>query len=165
MRLIRLAKLFLLLILTCGPACALELGAPAPDFTLPGLDGQSFKLSDLRGQIVLLKLATTWCPACAQQSQELMRAEGVLQKHGVTVVEVFLQDSADMVKGYLQQHRSAGESRVLLDDDRVRRAYNVYLIPRTLVIDREFRVRRDGNLLTEQELSKLLAKIDSERSS
>ena len=35
-------------------------GYPAPDFALPDLEGNELRLSDLRGQVVLLNFWTTW---------------------------------------------------------------------------------------------------------
>lgn len=35
-------------------AQAVEVGEPAPDFTLPGSDGQSYTLSELRGRHVVI---------------------------------------------------------------------------------------------------------------
>ncbi len=44
----------------CGalgsPAAALQVGDPAPDFTLTDTNGQSWTLSALRGKVVLLAL-------------------------------------------------------------------------------------------------------------
>jgi peroxiredoxin len=34
------------------------------DFTLPDLQGQAVRLSELRGQVVLLNFWATWCPPC-----------------------------------------------------------------------------------------------------
>ena len=47
----------LALICTVFSACAqadLEVGQPAPDFNLPGSDGNTHRLSDLRGQHVVI---------------------------------------------------------------------------------------------------------------
>ncbi len=45
-----------------APAAIVEVGKPAPDFTLPGLDGQPVKLSDLRGKTVVLEWYNPDCP-------------------------------------------------------------------------------------------------------
>lgn len=37
---------------------------PAPDFSLPGLNGETVHLSDLKRQVVLVNLWVTWCPPC-----------------------------------------------------------------------------------------------------
>ena len=40
--------------LLSAAAWAVEVGDAAPDFTLPGSDGQTYTLSDLRGQHVVI---------------------------------------------------------------------------------------------------------------
>ena len=40
----------------------LEKGDPVPDFTMTGQDGKPFKLSDLRGHVVVLTFIYTRCP-------------------------------------------------------------------------------------------------------
>jgi peroxiredoxin len=140
-------------------AAAIELGATAPDFKLPTLDGKQVSLSDYKGQVIVLKLATTWCPTCKQQSQEIQSANNFLRNNNVAVVEVFLQDSEKMVREYLKGERYDMPFAALLDDGRALKAYNVYLIPRVLIIDQDFKVRRDGSLLSDRELIVEIEKI------
>ncbi|HLH54756.1 MAG TPA: redoxin domain-containing protein [Verrucomicrobiae bacterium] len=45
---------------------------PEADFQLRSLDGKLVKLSELRGQVVLLNFWTTWCPACVGEMPELV---------------------------------------------------------------------------------------------
>jgi peroxiredoxin len=149
-----LAPLLILLLVSlfAVDATALETGAVAPDFELPTLEGKRVRLSDYKGQIIVLKLATTWCPTCKQQSQEIRDIDGALRDRNVAYVEVFLQDSEKMVREYLQGEKLTMPHVALMDDGTALKAYNVYLIPRLLVIDQDFKVRRDGSLVPSREL-------------
>lgn len=153
---------FLFVLLLFGAAAAIETGAPAPDFELKTLEGQKVRLSDYKGRIILLKLATTWCPTCRQQSEEIKEAGKLLAEKNVVVVEVFLQDSEKMVREYLEGETHQMPFVALMDDGSALKAYNVYLIPRVLLIDGNFTVRRDGSLLSSKDLIKQLEKIVGE---
>ena len=45
-------------------ALKLQPGQPAPEFTLPDLDGQPISLSQFKGQVVLLDFWASWCQPC-----------------------------------------------------------------------------------------------------
>jgi peroxiredoxin len=145
-------NLLVLLLISTGTALAIEVGSTPPDFKLPTIEGKDVKLSDYQGRIILLKLATTWCPTCKQQSQEIAEAGKILAENEVVVIEVFLQDSEEMIREALAGQTFAMDHVALLDDGDARRAYAVYMIPRLLIIDRDFKVRRDGSLMTARDL-------------
>jgi peroxiredoxin len=153
---------FLIVLFFFSPVVAIEAGAPAPDFELKTLEGKKVRLSDYKGQIILLKLATTWCPTCRQQTEEIKEAGKFLAAKNVIVVDVFLQDSEKMVREYLEGEDLQVPFVALLDDGSAHKAYNVYLIPRVLLIDGNFNVRRDGSLLPARELIKQVQKITGE---
>ncbi|MBX3730888.1 MAG: TlpA family protein disulfide reductase [Candidatus Sumerlaeia bacterium] len=46
-------------------------GQPAPDFTVPLLDGGEIALADLRGKAVLLDFWASWCPLCIEGMPEI----------------------------------------------------------------------------------------------
>jgi len=125
-------------------AGAVEVGKPAPGFTLATREGQSVSLADFKGKVVLLKLATTWCPTCAQLDRELAAIGDFLRERDVVLIEVFIQDSEEMVARYLEGKSYPMAHKVLLDDRQVYKAYGIYLIPRFLVLDREQKVRFDN---------------------
>ncbi len=153
--------LILILLFSAGSAAALEYNTTPPDFTLPTPDGQKVSLSDFKGHIIILKLATTWCPTCRQEAQEIFQtAAPELKKAGAVVVEVFLQDTDQMVRETLKKRTHTVTSVALLDDGRVRRAYDVFLIPRVIIIDRNFKVYRDfSGLVPAPKLIKAVKKL------
>jgi peroxiredoxin len=158
MRLLLLVALLLLLPVLAG---AVEVGKPAPGFTLKTLDGQSASLADFKGKVVLLKLATTWCPSCGQLSKELAALGAFLKEKDVVLLEVFLQDTPEMIARYLEGKSFPMTHRVMIDDDmQVYRDYSIYLIPRLLVVDRTQKVRYDNGasatILPAAEIRKLI---------
>ena len=56
-----------------------EVGDMAPDFEMEFTDGQKTKLSELRGQIVILQFTASWCSVCCLEMPHLEK--DVLQKY------------------------------------------------------------------------------------
>lgn len=139
------ALVFILLWLAPCAAVAVEIGAKAPDFELYDVAGLEVRLSDFAGRLVLLKLTTTWCPTCKELSSEIETAGTWLKDQDVVVLEVFVQDSQEAVKEYLGGYSFPMTYHALLDDGQAYKAYNVYLIPRLLLVDTEQIVRFDSS--------------------
>lgn len=47
-----------------GDSTAMNNGKPAPDFSLQGIDGKTYQLSDFKGKKVYLKFWASWCSIC-----------------------------------------------------------------------------------------------------
>ncbi len=47
------------------------IGQAAPSFTLNGLDGKSYSLSDYKGNYVVIHFAATWCTFCNAEAPNL----------------------------------------------------------------------------------------------
>jgi peroxiredoxin len=81
----KILALFAGLALT-GSAFAVEIGKPAPDFTGTDINGQTVKLSDYKGKIVVLESYNSDCPFChnhyatgaMQELQRDLAAKGVV---------------------------------------------------------------------------------------
>lgn len=145
-------------------AAAFEPGDQAPDFTLTDLEGQKVTLSDYQGRIVLLKLATTWCPTCKQLSGAIEDLGPYLKEKDVVFLDVFVQDSEKMIRKYLDKHDYAVEHHALLDDGQAYNAYTVYLIPRLLILDQDLRVAFDsaGESLGKRQIKEKVAKLSQQ---
>ncbi len=109
---------------------------PAPDFTLPALSGETLRLSDFRGKVVLLNFWATWCVPCRQ---EMPTIEALYQRYkdrGLEVVAVNLdkRSTAD-VEAFVKEVQVT--FRVVLDPEwTIMQAYRVRGLPTTFLIDR-----------------------------
>lgn len=155
-----LSLVLLALLLVASPALAmLQYGEKAPDFALKDVNGKTVRLSDFAGKIIVLKLSTTWCPTCNQQLEEISSIKPFLDKNGIVVIDVYLQDTEEMVRNHQPKLPRPANYYALLDDGRVRDEYAVYLIPRLLIIDGHQRVRRDGSLMTGHDMTQALREV------
>ena len=119
-------------------------GRPAPDFVLPQLDGPQVRLSELRGQVVVLNFWASWCLPCREETPTL---EAFFRQYGdrVAFYAINVAEPVDKVREFI---REFGVSYpVLLDrDKRVFRQYRVTGYPETYWIDADgiLRVRWQG---------------------
>lgn len=113
-----------------------QVGFPAPDFSLAGVDGQMVRLSDLRGQPVVLNFWATWCPPCQAEMPALQALADDYTDPGVTVLGINQAETAPQVQAYVQG--KGIDFPVVLDSDAaVSQAYRVRSLPTTFFIDRD----------------------------
>ena len=118
-----------------------EVGSPAPDFVLRGLDGTEYRLSDLRGKVVFVNLWATWCPPCRQELPTMVRFYQEYKGRGVEILAV----SEDRDEGAVRRAilRYGIPFPVLMDENK--KVYNLYRatgVPETHIIDRKGILRR-----------------------
>jgi peroxiredoxin len=82
--------------MTPGMAREPRVGEPAPDFQLVLVDGTHIRLSDLRGQVVVLNFWATWCVPCRAELPMLDGYYRVAQRHGLRVFAATTEDSVPL---------------------------------------------------------------------
>ena len=115
-------------------------GAEAPDFVLKSVSGSNLRLSEYRGQVVMLSFWATWCGDCRAQLAELATMRSRYADAGVELLAVSLDQNAKQAgdlaaKQHLQYpvlHDAGGE---------VGRLYEVSKLPVMVLIDRSGTVR------------------------
>lgn len=76
------------------PVC--DFGAPAPDFSLPGVDGKTWTLQDCRGEKGLLVMfICNHCPYVKSVRERIVRDTRELLGHGVNSVAIMSNDPSD----------------------------------------------------------------------
>jgi len=114
--------------------------APAPDFTLPTLDGKSVTLSDLRGKAVLLNFWATWCEPCKLETPWLVELQSQYGPQGLQVIGVEAGD--DSKEDISKFAKDMGMNYpILLGKDSVGDAYGgVPALPESFFIGRDGKI-------------------------
>ena len=134
------------LALVCAAATAwagAKVGDRAGDFSLPTLDGSKVKLSDLRGNIVVVDFWASWCVPCKKELPALdaLAKKYAAEKKPVVILAVNVDKERANAEKLLASVK-VSSLRVLLDPDgRVASAYDVPTMPSSFVIDAKGLVR------------------------
>ena len=116
------------------------IGKLAPDFTLADLDGNTVRLSDLRGKVVFLNFWTTWFPACRVEMPDIEEVYQKYRDQDVVVLGIDFQESTDTVRAFVE---AGGYSWVFLMDTtgEVTVRYGIRPIPTSFFIDKKGIIR------------------------
>lgn len=112
----------------------------APDFTLPTTDGKSFKLSSLKGKVVIIDFWATWCPPCRKGIPDLIELKKKYGKKGFEVVGVSVdtQTRPDVVP-FMKEYGI--NYPIVYGNQSVTQQYGgIESIPTTFVVDKKGKV-------------------------
>lgn len=116
---------------------------PAPEVELSTLEGQPFRLTDLRGRVVLLNFWATWCTPCRAEIPEFNAMQRELKAQGLEVVGVSTSpgDTVAVIKDFQKDLKQ--EYTVLRGAEEIGAKFgNGPGLPVTYLIDREGRIRQ-----------------------
>lgn len=143
-RLALLAGVFLAM--ATATSNALEVGEQAPDFTLPGSDGNTYSLSDYRGKqaVVLAWFPKAYTYGCTIECKSLAENGHLIREYDV----VYFMASVDPLlenKGFAEE--TGADFPLLSDEDKaVARAYGV-LHEKGHAKRHTFYIGKDGSIL------------------
>jgi cytochrome c biogenesis protein CcmG/thiol:disulfide interchange protein DsbE len=92
--------------ITIGGTSAPQAGFAAPDFTLKTPTGETYTLSGLRGQAVLVNLWATWCPPCRAEMPAIDKMYQEYKGRGfiVLAIDMTYQDNPMNVIPFTQEY-------------------------------------------------------------
>ncbi len=114
-------------------------GDKAVDFTATDINGNAVGLSSLKGKVIYIDLWATWCGPCMQ---EMPHYESLKEKYSDNPAIVFVSLSIDDNLSLWQTsiaNRKASGYQWLINRNKLN-DYNIVGIPRTLLIDKNFKI-------------------------
>ncbi len=148
-----------ILLLGIAVSCqAQAVGSTPPDFSAQDINGQTVKLSDLKGKVVLLDFWATWCPPCRVEVPNLLDIFRKFKDKKFVLISVSLDRDlpaarkfiADKEMGWVHiVDREAGNA--------ISEKYQVEYIPSTFIINRQGKV--EASQLRGNELKSTIADL------
>ncbi len=108
--------------------------SPAPDFLLTDLDGNQHRLSDYRGQVLIINFWATWCPPCRDEMPSMQRAWEQLEKEDILMLGINVGEDEDIIFQFTANYPV--EFPLLMDrDSKTIDQWPVNGLPTTFVVD------------------------------
>lgn len=106
-----------------------ERGDPAPDVRAPGLDGDPVRLSELRGEPVVINFWASWCHPCRREFPVLRE----IYEDGTAVIGIVFDDIASDAEAFADE-MDATWPMAVDEDGAIGRAYGVRGLPQTFFV-------------------------------
>lgn len=130
------------MLLQCAVFAQPKQGQPAAEIALPSVNGDTLRLSSLKGKVVLLDFWASWCGPCRVSNKNLVKIYEKYKPQGFEIFGVSLDDEKDKWKAaikkdkvtWLQVNEAGGWEAT------VAQAWNLVAIPTSFLIDKEGRL-------------------------
>jgi len=116
-----------------------KIGATAPDFSLPTLNGEKLDLTAYRGKVVLLDFWATWCDPCREEVPHFVELQSRYGDQGLQIIGVSMDDSSEPVRDFTRQFKM--NYPVVMGNAEIGERYGGILgLPIAFLVDRDGRI-------------------------
>lgn len=120
----------------------LKPGSKVPEIVMQNVNGDTIKLSDLKGKIVLIDFWASWNKKCRLNNKKLLSLYSTYHKKGFEIYQISLDKSKKAWNEAVEQDsiQWISVSDLKFWNSHVVKIYNVYNIPMNYFIDKEGRI-------------------------
>ncbi|MEJ2731471.1 MAG: TlpA disulfide reductase family protein [Deltaproteobacteria bacterium] len=115
----------------------LETGRPAPNFTLPGLDGKMISLSDYRGHVVLVNIWATWCPPCVGEMPSMEKLYRALKGENFEILAVSIDALGKKAVAPFMKKYNLSFPALMDPDGTIKTLFQTTGVPESFIINQE----------------------------
>jgi thiol-disulfide isomerase/thioredoxin len=114
-------------------------GDKAVDFEATDKNGKKVPLSSLKGKVIFVDIWATWCGPCMAEMPHYEELKAKYKDNpSVVFVSLSIDDDKNMWQRNMEARKAAG-NQWLIDRNKLS-AYNIVGIPRTLLINKDFKI-------------------------
>jgi thiol-disulfide isomerase/thioredoxin len=155
----KMKMMMLAALLTASSAQALDKGAPAPQFDLPGLDG-AVKLAKLQGKVVYVDFWASWCGPCRQSFPWMNEMQAKYGGKGLQIVGVNVDAKSDDARQFLAV--TPARFAIAFDPQGATpRSYGIKGMPSSVLIGPDGKVLLEHSGFRDADRAELESKIQS----
>ncbi len=110
-------------------------GLDAPPFELKDIDDKIWKLSDLKGKVVLLNFWASWCGSCLEVNSSIQNLIKTEKDVNIVYISILYKDNPSKAKEYMK--KNGFDFPVLIDNKNIAKAYGIGGVPETFIINRK----------------------------
>lgn len=137
--------------------------AKANDFEMPLVTGESFRLSEHTGKVIIINLWATWCPPCHDETPDFVELYNQYKEDGLLILGVSIDEQGrSVVEPFMEKYEV--NYPMIIDDGTVMDKYGPTMgMPTSYIIDKEGNLRYFAvGALTNKELEPKIQRLLSE---
>jgi len=110
-------------------------GVAPLDFTVPLLNGEPVKLSDLKGKVIFLNFWATWCGPCRAEMPSMEAVYQKLKGRGFEILAVNIMESPETTAAFMTQNALTFPAALDASGE-ISNRYGIQAIPTSFIIDK-----------------------------